>query len=77
MLQYGVFNRLIPDAALSISVDPIGEVITKIKDLRIFGKKSVLAKFKTSIMLPGLPSTLFLVFYNPCISSFTSFTFLS
>ena len=44
-LWYGVFNRLIPDAALSASVDPMGEVPPRISNLRIFGKKSVPAKF--------------------------------
>ena len=46
VLRCGVFNRLIPDAALSASVDPIGEVAPKINNLRMFGKKSVLATFK-------------------------------
>ena len=38
-LGYGVFNRLIPDAAFSASVDPVGEVSPKSSNLRIFGKK--------------------------------------
>ena len=38
VLCYGVFNRLIPDAALSASVDPMAEVAPKINNLRIFGK---------------------------------------
>ena len=85
VLRYGVFNRLIPDAALSASVDPMGEAAPKIKTLCIFGKKLVSAKFKASIMPsggfskvnPGLPSTLFLVFHAPYISSDTLFNFLS
>ena len=84
VLQYGVFNRLIPDAAHSASVDTMGEVAPKINNLCIFGKKSVPAKFKASIMpyggpsktKPGLPSTLFFVFDAPCISSSTLFNFL-
>ena len=63
MLRYGVFNRLIPDAALSALVDPMEEVAPKINNLRIFRKKSVSAKFKASVMpsggsskvKPGLP----------------------
>ena len=51
----------------------------------IFGKKSVSAKFKASIMSSdrsskvksGLPSTLFLVFDATCISSFPLLNFLS
>ena len=77
VLRYGVYNRLIPDAALSSSVDPMGEVTPKINNLHIFGKKSGSAKFKASIMpsggsskvKPALPSILFLVFDAPCISS--------
>ena len=85
VLRHGVFNRLIPDAALSASVDPMGVATPKIKTLCIFGKKSVSAKFKASIMPsggfskvnPGLPSTLFLVFGAPYISSDTLFNFLT
>ena len=47
-LRYGVFNRLISDAALSALVDVMGEAAPKIKNLRILGKKSVSAKFKAS-----------------------------
>ena len=50
MLRFGVFNRLIPDAALSASVYPMGGVAPKINNLHIFGKKPVSAKFKASIM---------------------------
>ena len=54
VLRYGVFNRLIPDAALSVLVDPIGDVAPTINNnLRIFRKKSVSAKIKTSIMQFG------------------------
>ena len=85
VLRYGVFNCLIPDAALSASVDPMGQVAPKINNLHIFGKKSVSAKFKASIIpsggsskvKPGLPSTIFLVFDAPCISSDTLFNFHS
>ena len=41
VLRYGVFNRLIPDAALPSSVDPMGKVAPTTNDLRIFGKKLV------------------------------------
>ena len=44
VLRYGVFNRLIPDAAFSASVDSMREVAPKINNLGIFGKKSVSAK---------------------------------
>ena len=85
VLRKGVFNRLIPDAALSASVDPMGQVAPKSNNLHRFRKKSVSAKFKASIMpsggsskvKPGLPSTLILVFDAPCISSDTLFNFLS
>ena len=61
------------------------EVAPKVNNLRKFGKKSVSAKFKASIMTsggsskvkPGLTSTLFLVFGDPCISSDMLFNFLS
>ena len=46
VLRYDVFNRIIPDAALSVSVDLMGKVAPKINALRIFGKRSVSAKFK-------------------------------
>ena len=67
VLRYGIVNRLIPDVALSASVVPMGEVVPKINNLCIFGKKSKPAKFKASIMpsggfskvKPGLPLTLF------------------
>ena len=45
VLRHGVFNRLIPDAALLASVDPVGEVAPKINNLRVFGKESGSAKF--------------------------------
>ena len=85
VFRYAIFNRLIPDAALSSSVDLMVEFISKINNLRLFGKKSGSAKFKASIMLsggspkvkPGLPMTLFLVSHAPCISSDTLFNFLS
>ena len=86
LLRYSAFNPLFPGAALSASVDPMGEVAPKISNLCILGKKSGSAKFKASIMppggsskvKPGLPSTLFLVFDAPCIiSSDTLFNFLS
>ena len=38
VLRHGVFNRLIPDAALSASVDPMREATPKIKTLRMFAK---------------------------------------
>ena len=76
VLRYDVFNPLIPGAALAASVDPMGEVAPKINKLRIFGKKSVSAKFKASVMPSdgssklnaGLPSTLVIVFDALCIS---------
>ena len=85
VLRYGVFNRLIPGAALSALVDLMGEVAPKINNLRVSGKKSVSAKFKASIMpsggsskvQPDLPSTLFLVFDAPSVSSDTLFGFRS
>ena len=62
----------------------MGEVAPKINNLRIFGKKSVAAKFKASIrpsggsskVKSGLPSTLFLVIDAPCYSSDALFNFL-
>ena len=48
--RFGVFNRLIPDAALSASVYPMGGVAPKINNLHIFGKKPASAKFKASII---------------------------
>ena len=83
VLWYGVFNRLIPDVALSALVDPMGEIAPKINNLRIFEIKSVIAKFEASLMpsggsskvKPGLPSTFFLVFDAPCISSDMLFNF--
>ena len=76
VLRHGVFNCLIPDAALSALVNPMVEVAPKINNLPILGKKSVSAKFKASIMpscgsskvKPGLLSTIF---------SFTLFNLLS
>ena len=67
------FNCLIPDAALPAPVDPIGEVAPKINNLRILRKQLVLAKLKASTMpsggtskaMPGLSSTLSLVFDAP------------
>ena len=67
-LRYGVFNCLIPGAALSVPVDAIGEIAPQINNVRIFGKKSVPAKFKASIMPsdgfskvnPGISLTLLL-----------------
>ena len=50
MHRFVVFNRLIPDTALSDSVDPMGGEAPKINNLHIFGKKPVSAKFKASIM---------------------------
>ena len=47
-LGYGVFNRLIPDAAFSASVDPVGGVAPKNNNLRIFGKK------ERNLYLPNL-----------------------
>ena len=78
VLRYCIFNRVIPDAALSASVDPMWGFAPKTNNLRVFRKKSVSVKFKASMMpsdgsskmKPGLPSTLFLVFDVPCISSF-------
>ena len=82
LLRYGVFNRVIPDAALSASVDPMWEFAPKTNNLRVFRKKSVSVKLKALMMpsdrsskvKPGLPSTLFLVFDVPI---FPYFTFLS
>ena len=53
VLRYGVFNRVTPNAALSTSVDPMGEAPPKINSWRIFGKKSVSPKFKASIIIPS------------------------
>ena len=80
VLRYCIFNRVIPDAALSASVDPMWEFAPKTNNLRVFRKKSVSVKFKmmpsdgSSKVKPGLPSTLFLVFDVPI---FPYFTFLS
>ena len=65
--------------------DPTLEVIPKINNFLIFGKKSISTKFKASIMpsdgsskvKTGLPSTLFLIFHAAGISSFPLFNFLS
>ena len=84
LLRHGVFNCLIPDAALSV-FDPMREVTPKINNFLIFGKESISTKFKASIMpsdgsskvKTGLPSTLFLIFHAAGISSFPLFNFLS
>ena len=55
VLRYGVFNRFIPDAGFSTSVNAMAEVAPKINNLRMLGKKSVSAKFKVSIMPSGGP----------------------
>ena len=39
VLRCGIFNGLIPDAALSVSVDPMSEFTFKINNLRTFQKK--------------------------------------
>ena len=83
VLRYAVFNCLIPGASLSALVDLTGEVAPKINNLRVLGKKSVSAKFKALIIpsggsskvKPGLPSTLFLVFDAPSVSSDRLFSF--
>ena len=57
-------------------LDPVGEVAPKINNLRIFGKKSMSAKFKASVMPSGEADSL-LVFDAPSISSFMLFNFFS
>ena len=54
VLRYGIFNCLIPDAALLTSVDPMGEVLAsvdpmgevapRINSLGIFGKNVSISK---------------------------------
>ena len=55
VLRYGVFNRFIPDAGFSTSVNAMAEVAPKINNLRMLGKKSVSPRFKVSIMPSGGP----------------------